>query len=92
MKRTARHYKKNPKSRAKKNAYQREYNSRPENRKKRAELNKERRKRGIYGKGGSDVSHKKGGGTTLESPSKNRARNGAKKGRPRSAKRTGTKK
>ena len=30
-----------------------------------------------YGKGGKDVSHVKGGGTKLESPSKNRARQGA---------------
>ena len=33
----------------------------------------------VAGKGGKDVSHKRGGGYTLESPSKNRARNRGKK-------------
>lgn len=71
------YYKKNPKARAKKNAYQKELNKTEESRKHRAELNRERRKRGIYGKGGKDVSHKKDGSTTLESRRTNRARNGA---------------
>jgi hypothetical protein len=71
------YYKKNPKARAKKNAYQKEFNKTEESKKYRAELNRERRKRGIYGKGGKDVSHKKDGSTTLEHRSKNRARNGA---------------
>ena len=39
-------------------------------------LNRERRRRGIDGKGGPDVSHTASGGTTLEDPSTNRARNG----------------
>lgn len=74
---TSAYYKKNPKARAKRNAYQKELNAKPENRKYRSELNKERRERGVYGKGGKDVSHKKDGSTTLEHRSKNRARNGA---------------
>lgn len=74
---TSIYYKKNPKARAKRNAYQKELNAKPESKKYRAELNRERRKRGIYGKGGKDVSHTKNGGTVLESRSKNRARNGA---------------
>lgn len=44
----------------------------------RQELNAEARKRGIYGKRatkGVDLSHKKDGKMTLESKSKNRARN-----------------
>lgn len=71
------YYKQNPKARAKKNAYQRKRNKTEENREYRAELNAERRRRGIYGKGGKDVSHKKDGGMILEHRSKNRARNGA---------------
>lgn len=74
---TSIYYKKNPKARAKRNAYQKELNAEPKSKKYRAELNRERRKRGIYGKGGKDVSHTKNGGTVLESRSKNRARNGA---------------
>jgi hypothetical protein len=36
----------------------------------------ERRRRGIAGKGGDDLSHTKGGKMVLESPKRNRARNG----------------
>jgi hypothetical protein len=36
----------------------------------------ERRKRGIAGKGGPDLSHTKSGKMVLESPKRNRARNG----------------
>lgn len=42
----------------------------------RSKLNQARRERGIYGKGGPDVSHTEGGKLTLEDPSTNRARNG----------------
>ena len=42
-----------------------------------AEHTKERRNRGIDGKGGPDVSMKKNGKFVLESPSTNRGRNGA---------------
>ena len=59
--------------------YQREYNKKPGQKKKRASLNAENRKRGTYGNGDNlDVSHKKGGGTKLEGQSKNRARNRGK--------------
>lgn len=78
-KRTARFYRDNPKSRAKKNASQRERNKSPENKKYRAELNSARRKDGNYGKGGKDYSHTKSGKLVRESPSKNRARNRSKK-------------
>tara|TARA_R100001510_G_scaffold1424_1_gene1132 strand:+ start:945 stop:1208 length:264 start_codon:yes stop_codon:yes gene_type:complete len=78
-KRTAAYYRKNPKARAKKKAYDTKYHSTKKRKKYRADLQRERRKRGIAGKGGKDVSHKKGGGFTLESPSKNRARNRGKK-------------
>lgn len=69
-------YKKNPKLRAKKNAYQRKYNKKPAVKKASEERWNERRKRGIAGKGGKDLSHTKSGKMVLESRSKNRARNG----------------
>jgi len=78
-KRTARFYRDNPESRAKKNAKQRERNKTSENKKYRAELNRARRKAGEYGKGGKDFSHTKSGRLVRESPSKNRARNRSKK-------------
>lgn len=56
------------------------YQSSPERRKYRAELNAEARERGIYGKRnamGKDLSHKKDGKMCLEDKSKNRARQGA---------------
>ena len=75
---SAKYYAKNPKARAKKNRYNKKYHSTAKRRKYRSELNKENRKRGTYGNGdGKDVSHKRGGGTKLESASKNRARQGA---------------
>ena len=62
-----------------KQEYQREYNKKPDQKKKRASLNAENRKRGTYGNGDNmDVSHKKSGGTKLEGQSKNRARNRGK--------------
>ena len=76
---TAAYYRKNPKARAKKNAYDTKYHKSAKRRKYRSELNQERRRRGIAGKGGKDVSHKRGGGYTLETPSKNRARNRGRK-------------
>lgn len=74
--RSAKYYKSNPEARAKKKKYDTAYHSTEERKRYRRELSRKRRKLGIMGKGGKDVSHKKGGGTTLESPSKNRARNG----------------
>ena len=69
-------YKKNPKLRKKKNAYQRKYNKKPAVKKASEERWSERRKRGIAGKGGKDLSHTKSGKMVLESRSKNRSRNG----------------
>lgn len=73
---TSKYYASNPKARKKRVASQAKINAKPSEKKRRAELAKERRKRGVMGKGGKDVSHKKGGGTTLESRRANRARNG----------------
>lgn len=76
------YYRKNPDAAARKVAYQKKVNARPEEKKRRAELNKERRRRGIAGKGGPDVSHTTSGRTVLEDPHTNRGRQGAG-GKPR---------
>ena len=73
---TADFYKSNPEAYKKKLAYDKKRNAKPARKKYRAELAKERRARGIMGKGGPDVSHVKGGGYKLENAAKNRARNG----------------
>lgn len=53
------YYDKNPESKAKKDAYNKEFNKKPEQKKKRAELNKYNREKGTYGNGdGLDASHK----------------------------------
>ena len=58
-------------------SYQKAYDARPLQIRKRSELNKENRRRGTYGNGdGKDVSHKRNGKTFLEKASKNRARKG----------------
>lgn len=74
--RTSKYYASNPKARKKRVAQQARINSKPSEKKRRAELAKERRKRGVMGKGGKDVSHRRDGSTFLESRSTNRARNG----------------
>ena len=82
---TADFYKSNPEAYKKKLAYDKKRNAKPSRKKYRAELAKERRARGIMGKGGPDVSHAKGGKFKLENSTKNRARNGHGKGKPRLA-------
>ncbi len=79
LKKSARNYRKNPLSRKKKNAAQRARNKLKINKKYRAELNRARRKAGVYGKGGKDFSHTKRGKLVRENASKNRARNRGKK-------------
>lgn len=74
---SAQYYASNPEARAKKNAYQRKLNQKPSVKNKSEERWTERRKRGIAGKGGPDLSHTKSGKMVLENKSKNRARNGA---------------
>ena len=59
---SARYYQENPEARRKKNEYQKEFNKKPSQRKKRSELVQERRRRGIYGKfDGKDVAHTSSG-------------------------------
>ena len=79
LRRSARNYRLNPKSRLKKNAAQRTRNKTTENKKYRAELNRARRKAGQYGKGGKDFSHTKSGRIVRENSTTNRARNRGKK-------------
>jgi len=70
------YYRTHPEAAAKKVRHQAAINRRPEERKRRVELNQERRRRGIAGKGGPDISHTEAGKTVLEDPSTNRGRNG----------------
>lgn len=73
---SAQYYAANPKAAAKKAAYQRKLNKKPDVKNASEERWTERRRRGIAGKGGMDLSHTKSGRMVMESPSKNRARNG----------------
>jgi hypothetical protein len=71
--RTSEYYKTHPEARAKRLAYQADYNKKPEQLKKRIELNRVNRERGQYGDGdGKDMSHKRNGRIIEESASKNR--------------------
>ncbi len=79
LKKSARNYRKNPKSRAHKNAEQRKRNHQQKNIDYRERLNRARREDGNYGKGGKDYSHTKRGDLVREDPSKNRARNRSRK-------------
>jgi len=73
---SAKFFRSNPKSKAKKDAYNKEYHATEERKTYRAKLNKANRDSGTYGNGdGKDMSHGKGG-LKKESQSKNRARNG----------------
>ena len=61
-------------------SYQKKLDATLKQRKKRAALNKENRRRGTYGNGdGLDVSHKQDGSTVLECMKINRARVGKKR-------------
>jgi hypothetical protein len=71
--RTSEYYKSHPEARKKRLEYQADYNKKPEQLKKRIELNRVNRERGQYGDGdGKDMSHKKNGRIVEESASKNR--------------------
>lgn len=78
-KRTAQYYRDNPDAYEKKKEYMKKYNKDEDEKDKKVELRRERRKRGVDGKGGKDMSHTKGGKIVPEDPSKNRARNRGKK-------------
>lgn len=87
---TSEYYKKNPEARKKRLKQQAKLNRTKKEVDRRTELNRINRVKGKKGDG-KDVSHKNDGSTTLESASKNRARNGMKKGRSKFI-RTSTKK
>lgn len=73
------YYDKNPEAKAKKDAYNKEFNKKPAQRKKRSELVKANREKGTYGNGdGKDVSHTSKG-LVLKKASVNR---GSKKDSP----------
>ena len=73
---TSEYYKRNPAAKKRRVEQQARYNRSSLQIAKRVELNRENRKRGTYGNGDKlDVSHKRGGGTKLESQSSNRRRN-----------------
>lgn len=76
---SAANYRKNPESYERKLAYDKRRNAKPENRENRAEHNAERRKRGVYGRGGADMSRTTRGTFVAEKPSTNRARNRGRK-------------
>jgi hypothetical protein len=70
---TAQYYATHPEARKKRLEYQADYNKRPDQLKKRIELNKINRDRGQYAdKDGKDMSHQKNGRVIEESASKNR--------------------
>jgi hypothetical protein len=70
---TAQYYATHPEARKKRLEYQADYNKRPDQIKKRIELNKINRDRGQYAdKDGKDMSHQKNGRVVEESASKNR--------------------
>ena len=69
---TSKYYENNPEAAEKRRIYQRKLNKTDKQKKYRAEHTKERRRRGIDGQGGDDVSK-----FVLENPFTNRARNGA---------------
>lgn len=74
---TSKYYAENPEAAEKRRVYQRKRNKLEEQKQYRAEHNKERRDRNVYGKGGKDMSKTRDGRFVAESPSKNRARNGS---------------
>ena len=78
LKKSAKNYRTNAAAARRKNHTNSERNKRPENVKYRVEHTAERRRRGIDGKGGKDVSKTTDGRFVLEDPSTNRARNRSK--------------
>jgi hypothetical protein len=74
--RTARFYAANPEAYKKKLAAQKKINARPKQVAYRVKLKAARKKMGIAGKGGPDLSHTNKGTLVKEDPKKNRSRNG----------------
>lgn len=74
---TSKYYAANPKAAEKRREYQRELNSKPEQKRYRAECASGRAKLGLKKGDPRDASHTKSGGMVAEHRTKNRARNGA---------------
>ena len=88
--RTSEYYKTHPEARAKRLAYQADYNKHPDQLRKRIELNRENRKRGSYADhDGKDLSHHMSGRFTEKVASRNR---GDKNDMPGDKRARGTKK
>ena len=86
---TSEFYKHNEEASKKRLEYQKRYNKKPDQVKKRVELNRENRRRGTFGDdsgphAGKDLAHHKNGKFTFESPSKNRGSKTAMPGDVRS--------
>lgn len=69
-----------PEAKRHKLEYDKQYESNPKRVEYREELNRERRKRGIYGQGGPDMSHTRAHTLVAESPHANRARHFKERG------------
>ena len=69
-----------PEAKRHKSQYDSQYESTPEREKYHVDLNRERRKRGIYGHGGPDMSHTKDHTLVAEDPHTNRARHFKERG------------
>lgn len=78
LKKSARHYRKDAASREHKRRYDTKRNQSAEATAYRVKHTKARRERGIYGKGGKDLSQTTKGTFVRENLSKNRARNRSK--------------
>lgn len=94
LSRTAKYYRDNPEARKKHRKSSAKAQKKKSAVKNRVESNKARRKAKAAGKNisGKDASHTKSGRIVFENSSKNRARNGMKKGRSPKANRKSTRK
>jgi hypothetical protein len=73
LSKSGKYYRDNPDKAKKKDKYNTKFHDNPKRRKYRRDLQAERRKRGIVGKGGGDLHHSKNG-LKRESVKKNRGR------------------
>ena len=78
LSKSALYYRNNPEARAKKDAYNKEFQKNPEQVRKRVQCNRFNRKNGTYGNRDKiDCSHQKNGNLIREHQKANRARGGA---------------
>lgn len=80
LSKSAKYYRDNPEARAKKNAYNKIFSRRKEQKNKRVECNRFNRKNGTYGNGDKmDCSHQPDGSLKKENQKANRARGGGQR-------------